>query len=110
MDEALNQWILSLSQEEMHTFVDTFYEVILASETDNLIDFTANWMKSIHRIRMALKEIEPQTEKVILQNLRALFETISANLKERFRSRSEADREKLEEGIRQLEQAFRKQP
>ena len=110
MDEALNQWILSLSQEEMHTFVDTFYEVILASETDNLIDFTANWMKSIHRIRMALKEIEPQTEKVILQILRALFETISANLKERFRSRSEADREKLEEGIRQLEQAFRKQP
>lgn len=109
MDEALNQWILSLSQEAMHTFVDTFYQVILASETDNLIDFTANWMKSLHRIRMALKEIEPETEKVILQILRALFDIISANMKERFRNRNETDREKLEEGIRQLEQAFRKQ-
>lgn len=110
MDAALNQWILSLSQEEMHTFVDTFYQVILASETDNLIDFTANWHKSLHRIRMALKEIDQQTEKIILQILRALFDTISVNLKERFRNRNEAEREKLEEGIRQLEQAFRKQP
>lgn len=109
MDEALNQWILSLSQEEMHTFVDTFYQVILASETDNLIDFTANWMKSLHRIRAALKEIEPQTEKMILQILRMLLTIISSNLKERFRNRNETERENLEEGIRQLEQAFRKQ-
>lgn len=83
MDEALNQWILSLSQEEMHTFVDTFYQVLLASETDNLIDFTANWMKSLHRVRLAVKEIEPETEKVIRQILRALFDIISTNMKER---------------------------
>ena len=109
MDKALNQWILSLSQEEMHTFVDTLYQVLLASETDNLIDFTANWMKSLHGIRMALKGLDQQTQKVILQILRALLDTVSCNLKERFRSRNEAEREKMEEGIRQLQQAFRKQ-
>ncbi len=109
MDKALNQWILSLSQEEMHTFVDTLYQVLLASETDNLIDFTANWMKSLHGIRMALKELDQQTQKVILQILRALLDTVSCNLKERFRSRNEAEREKMEEGIRQLQHAFRKQ-
>ena len=110
MDKALNQWILSLSQEEMHTFVDTFYQVILASETDNLIDLTGNWMKSLHRIRMALKEIEPETEQAIWQIMRALLDIISANMKERFRNRNETEREKLEEAIRQLESAFRKQP
>ncbi len=110
MDKALNQWILSLSPEEMHTFVDTFYQVILASETDNLIDLTANWMKSLHRIRMALKEIAPETEKAIWQIMRALLDIISANMKERFRNRNETEREKLEEAIRQLETAFRKQP
>lgn len=109
MDKALNQWILSLSQEEMHTFVDTLYQVLLASETDNLIDFTANWMKSLHGIRMALKELDQQTQKVILQILRALLDTVSCSLKERFRSRNEAEREKMEEGIRQLQHAFRKQ-
>ncbi len=109
MDKALNQWILSLAQEEMHTFVDTLYQVLLASETDNLIDFTANWMKSMHGIRMALRELDQQTQKVILQILRALLDTVSCNLKERFRSRNETEREKMEEGIRQLQQAFRKQ-
>lgn len=108
MDEALNQWILSLSQEEMHTFVDTFYQVVLASETDNLIDFTANWAKSLHRIGAALKEIDPQTGKLMIQIMRALFETVSANVKERVRSKGEADREKFEEGIKQLEQIFKK--
>lgn len=108
MDEALNQWILSLSQEEMHTFVDTFYQVVLASETDNLIDFTANWAKSLHKIGVALKKIDPQAGQVMIQIMRALFETVSANVKERFRSKGEADREKFEEGILQLEQLFKK--
>lgn len=108
MDEALNQWILSLSQKEMHTFVDTFYQVVLASETDNLIDFTANWAKSLHKVGTALKEIDPQTGKAILQIMRALFEIVSSNMKERFRSKGEADREKFEAGILQLEQNFKK--
>ena len=108
MDDALNQWILSLSQEEMHTFVDTFYQVVLASETDNLIDFTANWFQSLHKIGTALKEIEPQTGKVIMQIMRTLFETVSAHVRERFRSKGEADRERFEEGILQLEQMFKK--
>ena len=40
--------------------------------------------------------------------MRALFEIVSSNVKERFRSRSEADREKFEAGILQLEQNFKK--
>lgn len=108
MDQALNQWILSLPQEEMHTFVDTFYQVVQASETDNLIDFTANWAKSLHKTGAALKEIDPQTGKAIIQIMRALFEIISDNVKERVRSKGEADRERFEAGILQLEQSFKK--
>ena len=79
----MNQWILSLTQEEMHTFVDTFYKIVLASETDNLIDFTANWFQSIQKIGAALKEIDPQTAKVIMQILKSLFDITSLNAKER---------------------------
>ena len=83
LDESLNQWILSLTQEEMHTFVDTFYKIVLASGTDNLIDFTANWFQSIQKIGAALKEIDPQTAKVITQILKSLFEITSLNAKEK---------------------------
>lgn len=108
MDEALNQWILSLDQEQMHTFVDTFYQVILASETDNLIDFTANWFQSIHKIKAALKEIDPETGKIMIQIMKSLFNIVSLNAKERVKSKTELQKEKFDEGIRQLEQAFTK--
>lgn len=108
MDEALNRWILSLTQEQMHIFVDTFYQVVLASETDNLIDFTANWFQSIQKIGAALKEIDPQTGKAIIQIMRSLFEITSLNAKEKVKSRTELQKEKFDEGILQLEQLFTK--
>lgn len=109
MDEALNQWILSLDQEQMHTFVDTFYKIILASETDNLIDFTANWFQSIHKIRAALKEIDPETGKVMIRIMKSLFNIVSLNAKKRVKSRTELQKERFDEGILQLEQMFTKQ-
>ena len=109
MDEAVNEWILSLTQEQMHTFVDTFYQVVLASETDNLIDFTANWFKSLHKISAALKDIDPETGKAIVQIMKSLFEIISLHAKERVKSKSEMQRERFDEGILQLEQLFTKQ-
>lgn len=108
LDESLNQWILSLTQEQMHTFVDTFYQIVLASETDNLIDFTANWFQSIHKIGAALKEIDPQTGKAIVQIMKSLFEITSLNAKERVKSKTELQKEKFDEGILQLEQMFTK--
>ena len=108
MDEALNRWILSLSQEQMHTFVDTFYQVVLAAETDNLIDFTANWFKSIQKIGAALGEIDPQTRKIIIQIMKSLFDIISLHMKERVKSKNELQKEKFDQGILQLEQMFTK--
>lgn len=109
MDQALNEWILSLDQEQMHTFVDTLYHVVQASETDNLIDFTANGLKSIHKIGTALKEVDRDTADVIVQIMRALFDVLSAHAKEQVKSRRELQRNKFEEGISQLEQYFKKE-
>lgn len=108
LDEALNQWILSLSQEQVRIFADTLYQVVLASETDNLIDFTANWLKSIHKIGTAMKEIDSQTRKNIVQIMKSLFEIISLQMKERVKSKNELQREKFDQGIMQLEQMFTK--
>ena len=71
-------------------------------------DFTANWHKSIHKIGVALKEIEPQTRKNIIQIMKSLFDIISLQMKERRKSKNELQREKFEQGIAQLEQMFTK--
>ena len=87
MDTTLNDWILSLNQEQMRIFVDTLYDVVKASEADNLIDFTANWKKSIQGIMSAIKNVDAGTTKVMNNIMKALFEILSQNTKEELKIR-----------------------
>lgn len=74
MDNTLNDWILSLNEEQLRTFVDTLYQVIAASQADNLIDLTADWKKSMNGIVGALKEVDEETAKVLKEVIKSLFE------------------------------------
>lgn len=94
MDATLNDWILSLNQEQMRIFVDTLYDVVKASEADNLIDFTANWKKSIQGIMAAIKNVDADTSKVMNDIMKTLFEILSQNAKEELQIRKKnPDRE-----------------
>lgn len=85
VDTTLNNWILSLNQEQIHIFVDTLYDVIKASEADNLIDFTANWKRSIQGIMAALKNVDPDTMKIMNDIMKAFFEEYKTHLEQIFR-------------------------
>lgn len=124
VDQTLNEWILSLDQTQMHIFVDTLYGVVQASETDNLIDFTAHWFQSIQKIGRAIGGVDEETAKVVMQIMRALFEMVSLHAREQAQSRRESresrrrgkknrweiQREKFEEGMSQLESRLKLQP
>ncbi|MDE6603115.1 MAG: DUF2974 domain-containing protein [Lachnospiraceae bacterium] len=117
VDQTLNEWILSLDQAQMHIFVDTLYGVVQASETDNLIDFTAHWFRNMQKIGRAISGVDGETAKVVMQIMRALFEMVSLHAKEQTqgkrgdrkskrrsrKNRWEIQREKFEEGMEQLE-------
>lgn len=74
MDEALNEWILSMDQEHIHAFVDTLYEVVAASEAATLIDFTADWKKSMLAVINAAKEMDAETASNLKRIIASLFE------------------------------------
>lgn len=82
MDNTLNQWILSLSEEQLRTFVDTLFQVISASKADNLIDMTAEWKQSMNGIIAALKEIDGETAKILRAVVKALFDVASQSRKQ----------------------------
>lgn len=123
VDQTLNEWILSLDQAQMHIFVDTLYGIVQASETDNLIDFTAHWFQNMQKIGKAISEVDEETARVVMQIMRALFELVSMHAKEQAqgkrgdrksdrRSRKnkwELQREKFEEGMAQLESRLKSQ-
>ena len=79
MDNNPNEWILSLDGQQLRTFVDTMYQVITASEADNLIDFTAEWKKSVNGIIAALKEVDEETVKMLKEIVKSLFHIARAN-------------------------------
>ena len=86
MNEALNEWILSLNEEQVRTFVDTLYQVISASQADDLIAFTADWKKSMNAVVTALKEVDAQTAEMLRGIIRSLFEIAGIKVKEELAS------------------------
>lgn len=90
MDNTLNQWILSLDQGQLHTFVDTLFQVISASETDNLIDFTAEWKKSMNGVISAMKELDDETAEILKGMIRSLFEMAGNHIRKDVTAKTEA--------------------
>ncbi len=74
-DAAMNEWILSLTEEELHSFIDTFYQVVCASEAKDVFQMGANWKKSMQSMGEALRGIDEETGKAIRKIIHALFDT-----------------------------------
>lgn len=74
MNSALNEWILSLDEQQLRTFVDTLYRIISASQADNLIDFASDWKKSMNGMVSALKETDEDAAKMIRETMKSLLE------------------------------------
>ena len=73
-DEALNDWVCALPVKDRKIFVDTLYQVISASHAENLIDFTADWKKSMNGVVGAMKEIDADTKQTLKKIIKLLFE------------------------------------
>ncbi len=87
IDSTLNEWILSLDEEQLKTFVDTLYQVIRASRARDLIDFTAEWKRSMNGIIAALKEVDEGTKDVLKEIVGSLFVIARTNRRRQARER-----------------------
>jgi len=86
-NRVFNEWILTLDEEQMKIFVDTLYQIISASQADNLIDFAADWKKSLSGMAAALKEVDEQTGRMLKEIVKSLFDIIKIHRKEKYKSK-----------------------
>ncbi len=82
MDDTLNEWILSLDEQSLRTFVDTLFQILSASEADDLIDFTADLKRSMTGILGAMKEVDEDTKKALKQTMKSLFAIAGLRMKQ----------------------------
>ena len=87
LDETLNQWILSLDEGELHTFVETLYEVVSASEAATLLEFTADWKTSVTAVVAAIKDLEEETASMLKKIVLSLFELMAERVKEQLQKK-----------------------
>lgn len=83
-DNTINEWIYSLDEKQLRLFIDTLYQVISASNADNLIELTADWKKSMNSMVAAIKEIDEPTTKILKEIVKSLFELARVRVKEEF--------------------------
>ncbi len=71
-DAALNEWILSLSEEEITVFIDTLYEFLTSEDSESLYDLKNNLKKSIIDSFRISRDLDENTKKA-LQNILKSF-------------------------------------
>ncbi|MDE7045518.1 MAG: hypothetical protein K2O97_11015, partial [Acetatifactor sp.] len=75
-------WILSLDEDQLRVFLDTLFQVINASQAEDLIQFTAEWRKSMNGIVAALKEVDDQTASILKEVIKSLFDIAGARMRQ----------------------------
>lgn len=84
MNEAINDWVLSLKEDQLRTIVNTLYTIVQASKAEDLIAMMADKKKSINGMLEAMKEVDKETQKAIWEIIKLFFEVT------RERTRTEA--------------------
>lgn len=82
VDKTINSWLLTQNEEQLKVFVDTLYQVISASDTDNLIDLTADWQHSVTGMLGALRDIDEETGAVLKKLFKALIDLAAEGMKQ----------------------------
>lgn len=99
MDSAVTDWILSLDDEQVGRFSDVLFRILGASETDNLIDFKADWRKSISGILQEIKEVDEASKEEMEEIVKGLFEITGQMTKKEIQG-------KVQEGLQKMQEKF----
>ncbi len=70
---TLNEWIISLDESHIRIFVDTLYQVISATQAEDLIVITTDWKIRMRRMIRALREVDEETKLILRKVIKELF-------------------------------------
>ena len=74
MDQAVNDWILTLSKEQLKSFVDTLFSLVYALGVEDLLELNEDKKTRILNMLSAMKELDDESKQGMKKVLGALFE------------------------------------
>lgn len=79
MDRAINEWILTLNDEQLKLFGETLFHILEGCEMQNMIEIAASPKKGINNMIRALKEVDEESREKIYQILKILGDILKDN-------------------------------
>lgn len=85
LDQTLNSWIKSLSEEERERFVDALYGVLNTTNPTTFSELHSEWQKNIPAILRATSKLDEDTRSFIIQTVKSLISFSIKNVPEIFK-------------------------
>ena len=100
MNEALNQWILALNDEQLELFGETLFYILEGCEMKNMVEVAQDWKKGINNMIRASKEVDADTKDKIYEILRILGDIVKDNAKDNLDSIKESFKDNIIDNLR----------
>ena len=103
MNEALNEWILALDEEQLEVFGETLFYILEGCEMKNLVEIAGDWKTGINNMIRASKDVDLETKEKIVEILRLLGGILRENMKESMKENIGQLRETVRENVKEAE-------
>lgn len=80
LDDTINDWLDTLDEEHTRVFVNTIFEVLNATESDNLIDLGIDRWKHMQMILSAMAQLDDTTKEAVKSVIHTFFELSKEHL------------------------------
>ena len=82
MNAALNEWILTLDEEQLEIFGETLFNILEGCEMKNLVEIAGDLKTGINNMVRTSKDVDEETRGKIVEILRLLGGIVKENAKE----------------------------
>lgn len=80
VDQTLKDWVKNIDAEQREKFIDSLYEIISATEVNDLSELSTNWLKHAKALALTLINTDEDTRKQVQETLSVLFKVAGKNL------------------------------
>ncbi len=81
LDDTINEWLESLDEEHTKLFVNTIFEILQATESENLIELGVDRIKHMQMVLNAVTQLDEETKEAVKSVLRTFFELSKEHMK-----------------------------
>lgn len=80
IDKTIKQWVSGMQSSQRAQFINALYEILAATDIKDIAEPPKDWFKRARAAGEAIRSIDSETRKVLLETLGLLFKAARSNL------------------------------